>query len=169
MKTILFIFIFNIGNLAINSTSSSYNDQALQHITFISKDSNTKFIDTVIYWRTEEKINKVMALYVSHLRNNNMGYMVEKTIRVVGEMNNGQMNGFYSFFNSQNHELIARAMYKKGKLCGDVLIFDKGKVVAHYIFKKNKCLGLCDKEGVLLKIRHHIYYYPKKKCFCRNI
>jgi hypothetical protein len=172
MKTLLFIVLFSIGHSGMNDTNSPHINQSsqyIQHVIFIGEDSNSRIIDTVVCWRTEKRINKVMSLYVSYIRNNNTDYIVEDEIRVTGKELNGRMDGLYCFYYSRSHVLIAKALYKKGKLCGDVLIFDNGEVVAHYIYKNNRCLGICDKEGTLLKLRHHVYYYPKKKCFCGNI
>lgn len=169
MNTLLFVALFGMCNLDINYLS--YNSQFLQqkqNIVSICNNTNSVIIDTIVYWRADKKINKVMSLYVSYKRNNDTDYIVEKEIRIKGEMLNGRMNGPCCFYHSQSHDLIAKASYKKGKICGDVLIFDNGKVVEHYMYKNDRCLGLCDKDGKLLKIRRHYYYHPKKECFCDN-
>ena len=158
-----------MGNLCPNNSPSSYAIQSTIEVIEINAIADSIIFDTVTCWRTDKRINKVILSYVSYVRNKNKEYPIVEEIITKGKMLEGQMNGQYSFYNTQNNELIAKASYKNGKLYGDVLIFDDNKVVLHYIYKNNRRLGLCDKEGLLLKLRCHVYYYPKKKCKCKDL
>lgn len=163
-NTISFIFFFKMI-CSFNCTSLlSYDVQDSDMIIRPTDSVDTVFIDTVIDWRTNDKVNNVIALYKYIDKNNEVG----SKIRIQTELIDNQINGICNFYLPTNNILIAKATYKKGKLFGDVLIFDDGNIVSRHIYKNNRHIGKCDANMVLLKIRRHHYYYPPKKCLCED-
>lgn len=163
LNTILFIFFFEMINSYNCTPLFSYDVQHIDEIMNDTRVVDTVFIDTVISWRINQKINNVVALYVF-----NTGHEVGSKIRIQAELIDNQINGICNFYLPTNNILIAKATYKKGKLHGNVLIFDAGNIVSHHIYKNNRHIGKCDQNRVLLKIKQHHYYYPKKKCLCKD-
>lgn len=129
---------------------------------------DTVKVDTIVYWRANRTINNVVASYNSYLRNRERDYKIGSTIHLIGNTVDHKLCGLCYFYDASNNDLIAKTSYKNGKLHGDVFIYDKTQAVAHYIYKNHRCIGICDENGILKKIRHHVFYYPKKTCRCHN-
>lgn len=167
-NTISFIFFFEIICSFNCTTMLSYDVRHSDEIIHDTVVVDTIFIDTVINWRGNPKVNSVIALYASYMRNNGSNNEVGNEIRIHTKLINNQIDGVCDFYLPTKNLLIAKATYKRGKLHGNVFVFDNDNIVSHHIYKNNRRIGKCDPNGVLLKLKRHHYYYPKKKCFCED-
>lgn len=169
LNTISFIFFIEMISPVNFTPILSYDVQHSDEIIHYTSVVDTVFIDTVINWREKNNVNNVIALYVCYMRNNGKNNEVGSEIRIQTKLIDNKINGICNFYLTTNNLLIAKATYKRGKLHGNVLIFDNDNIVSQHIYKNDRRIGKCDPNGTLLKLKRHHYYYPKKKCLCEDL
>ena len=168
LNTIAFIFyiktIYSVNYTPILSDDVQHSDEIICY----NGVADTVFIDTVINWRAKHNINNVIALYNFYMLNSGQNNEVGSEIRIQTKLIDNKINGICSFYLPTNNLLIAKATYKRGKLHGNLFIFDNDNIVLHHIYKNNRHIGKCAPNDFLLKLKRHYYYYPKKKCLCED-